>query len=291
VELQNNFLDKNKFLKLFELIALWVYLKCRLPGTCPEYLLMKNLTKHYGFTLIELLVVIAIIAILAAILFPVFGRARENARRSSCQSNMKQINLGLIQYAQDYDERMPLVPSGGGGSVTPANYNAPYGYADALQPYLKSLQIFQCPSEKNTTAPSSDPLNGGYTDYAYNLGLARGQGGVIAIGALQSQIEYPSLTLSLIETIVTGNQGKAFSSQAGGGGSAITGLAQSTGPDWVRHLEGSNYGFADGHVKWFKGDPAAPGRSSKVYAVNATFATSQSSPTFHVSDAFVGVNF
>src|SRR5687768_5924591 len=61
-----------------------------------------------GFTLIELLVVIAIIAILAAILFPVFARARENARRSSCQSNLKQIGLGFAQYTQDYDEKMPI---------------------------------------------------------------------------------------------------------------------------------------------------------------------------------------
>src|SRR6185436_12145569 len=71
-----------------------------------------------GFSLIELLVVIAIIAILAAILFPVFGRARENARRSSCQSNLKQIGLGVAQYLQDYDERLPsgyVDTSGGGG--------------------------------------------------------------------------------------------------------------------------------------------------------------------------------
>ncbi|RYG71421.1 DUF1559 domain-containing protein, partial [bacterium] len=231
------------------------------------------------------------IAILAAILFPVFGRARENARRSSCQSNLKQINLGLLQYAQDYDERMPLVPEGGGGTVTPANYNAPYGYADAIQPYLKSLQIFQCPSEKNTTQPSSDPLNGGYTDYAYNLGLARGAGGTAAVGVVLAQIEYPSLTLAVIETVVTGNQGKSFSSQAGGGGSGNVGLAYSAGPDWVRHLEGSNYAYADGHVKWVKGNPSNLSRSPKIYAVNAPFSTSQDSPTFHVSDAFVGVNF
>src|SRR5476649_2802466 len=69
-------------------------------------------TQHAGaFTLIELLVVIAIIAILAAILFPVFARARENARRASCQSNLKQIGLGITQYCQDYDERMPIVVS------------------------------------------------------------------------------------------------------------------------------------------------------------------------------------
>src|SRR5437867_12863837 len=88
-----------------------------------------------GFTLIELLVVIAIIAILAAILFPVFGRARENARRSSCQSNLKQVGLGFMQYVQDYDELMP---------------NRLLGNVDLhtrLQPYIKSTQIFNCPSQ------------------------------------------------------------------------------------------------------------------------------------------------
>ncbi len=106
-----------------------------------------NLRKK-GFTLIELLVVIAIIAILAAILFPVFARARENARRASCQSNLKQIGLGLLQYSQDYDEKMvaygyaatgqPYEPS------NPANGN--YKWMDAINPYLKSEQIFDCPS-------------------------------------------------------------------------------------------------------------------------------------------------
>ncbi|RYF37083.1 MAG: DUF1559 domain-containing protein, partial [Cytophagaceae bacterium] len=81
-----------------------------------------------AFTLIELLVVIAIIAILAAILFPVFARARENARKTSCLSNMKQMGLGIVQYTQDYD------------GTYPQNYNGSttsYGWADAIQPYLK----------------------------------------------------------------------------------------------------------------------------------------------------------
>src|SRR5476651_1826255 len=95
-----------------------------------------------GFTLIELLVVIAIIAILAAILFPVFARARENARRASCQSNLKQIGLGFAQYIQDYDELYPrndnsLVAAAGTGGW--ASYQ--------LQPYIKSVQLFGCPSD------------------------------------------------------------------------------------------------------------------------------------------------
>src|SRR5919206_279833 len=91
-----------------------------------------------GFTLIELLVVIAIIAILAAILFPVFGRARENARRSSCQSNLKQIGLGIMQYTQDYDETLPM---SGWFNPTPRHFI----YND-IDPYLKSRQIWKCPS-------------------------------------------------------------------------------------------------------------------------------------------------
>src|SRR4028119_299121 len=86
---------------------------------------------HRGFTLIELLVVIGIIAILAAILFPVFARARENARRSSCQSNLKQIGLGMLQYAQDYDEKfMPF--------RDPNNANSPFVWPNIIQPYTKS---------------------------------------------------------------------------------------------------------------------------------------------------------
>ncbi len=106
--------------------------------------------RRRAFTLIELLVVVAIIAILAAILFPVFGRARENARRSSCQSNLKQIGLGLIQYSQDYDEMLVAdwyapgnLPGDTERQSTP---NAQYKWMDAAYPYIKSEQVFTCPS-------------------------------------------------------------------------------------------------------------------------------------------------
>jgi len=128
--------------------------------------------RNRGFTLIELLVVIAIIAILAAILFPVFARARESARKATCISNCKQIALAAIMYAQDYDEVLPaVVPgliSGTGHPVDPAeknvtmdeyrgnkgrNWDTPWGYGDgmwflpdAVLPYVKSVDIFNCPT-------------------------------------------------------------------------------------------------------------------------------------------------
>ncbi len=101
-----------------------------------------------GFTLIELLVVIAIIAILAAILFPVFARAREKARQASCASNLKQLGLAAMMYVQDYDERFPRFYHYYGSDARA------YGYYDCLFPYVKNLQIYIC--------PSAEPFNGGY---------------------------------------------------------------------------------------------------------------------------------
>jgi prepilin-type N-terminal cleavage/methylation domain-containing protein/prepilin-type processing-associated H-X9-DG protein len=101
-----------------------------------------------AFTLIELLVVIAIIAILAAILFPVFAQARDAARRASCASNLKQMHLAVIQYAQDHDESMPFALDT--HLCTPANGNMP-----ALQPYIKNTQIFRCPSDSGDVTNST----------------------------------------------------------------------------------------------------------------------------------------
>lgn len=262
----------------------------------------------FGFTLIELLVVIAIIAILAAILFPVFGRARENARRTSCLSNMKQTGVAFLQYTQDNDERYPL-DALGVISTYPAT---PHGWADAIQPYLKSTQMFQCPSDK--LGPDSDPRADGeytafheandgktsYTDYAYNQGLARAKGGCALgsgcsignmLGANLSQLENASYTLVLVEC----TPGNSRSSQRGGG---TSGLANSTSIQWTRHLQGTNFSFADGHAKWYKGNENpirnAAGditswASLKVYAVNVPFSKSGDSPTFHVNDAFSDV--
>jgi prepilin-type N-terminal cleavage/methylation domain-containing protein/prepilin-type processing-associated H-X9-DG protein len=185
--------------------------------------------KRRGFTLIELLVVIAIIAILAAILFPVFGRARENARRASCQSNLKQIALGIKQYVQDYDERFPLDGSGTGDTI---------GWAYIIQPYVKSEQIFQCPSD--TVAPPSGAdlatraATAGFTDYWYNGNLVTASG---ATGINEAQLTNSA------NTVLNGD------------GSGVTTDAKSyrlTPLNKDIHFDGANYSFADGHVKWLK---------------------------------------
>jgi prepilin-type N-terminal cleavage/methylation domain-containing protein/prepilin-type processing-associated H-X9-DG protein len=109
-----------------------------------------------GFTLIELLVVIAIIAILAAILFPVFAQARSKARQSACLNNMKQLGTGLMMYAQDYDETLPLNDFIGNGLVPLAGWRDPRAgdsWCSGIYPYVKNLQIYVCPE----AVPHPDP--------------------------------------------------------------------------------------------------------------------------------------
>lgn len=197
-----------------------------------------------GFTLIELLVVIAIIAILAAILFPVFGRARENARRSSCQSNEKQIVLGLKQYTSDYDERFPL-----GDSPTATTATNPMsGWAGAAQPYIKSSQIFQCPSESSASAVNE-------TDYSYNGAVA---------GQSESVFNNSANTVILTE----GTQAAPASAVVGDPVSTV-----GNPPAYARHLEGSNYGFVDGHVKWLQSTKAPSGSAVPASGNNFTFGS------------------
>jgi prepilin-type N-terminal cleavage/methylation domain-containing protein len=121
---------------------------------------MKS-SKRYGFTLIELLVVIAIIAILAAILFPVFAKVREKARQISCLSNMKQLALGEVQYNQDYDEK--YAP----GAST---YGLGTGWAGQIYPYVKSVNVFICPDDNSPYLHAGGTNNdsGHATSYGYN---------------------------------------------------------------------------------------------------------------------------
>ncbi len=120
-----------------------------------------------GFTLIELLVVIAIIAILAAILFPVFARAREKARASSCLSNVKQISLGILMYAQDYDEMYPMLYS------RPVELG-PCGIEFMVQPYIANYQLFNCPSSDVKRSETSRYQS---FSYGYHTGIFRSEAG------------------------------------------------------------------------------------------------------------------
>lgn len=199
--------------------------------------------RNSGFTLIELLVVIAIIAILAAILFPVFARARENARRASCQSNLKQIGLGVLQYVQDYDEHYPIRYfnnwSAGGDEE---------GWASLIQPYLKSQQILQCPSESNPPSGSYNVV--GFTDYWYSDVVGRTSGGG-STGMAAAAFTAVSLTVMNGDSQTSvSHLGMHYSDWtnyilADGGETARYNAAR-------RHLDGANYAFADGHVKWIR---------------------------------------
>ena len=141
-----------------------------------QRILAPTTSGRNGFTLIELLVVIAIIALLAAILFPVFARARENARKSSCSNNLKQIGVGIAQYVQDYDETYPLSRSGqnvdvNGGFVADAPWHT------AVMPYVKSTQLFKCPSASTTTTLQRAGTFNILTSYVCNGGNSNNEWG------------------------------------------------------------------------------------------------------------------
>jgi prepilin-type N-terminal cleavage/methylation domain-containing protein/prepilin-type processing-associated H-X9-DG protein len=220
---------------------------------------MQSCRSKRAFTLIELLVVIAIIAILAAILFPVFARARENARRASCQSNLKQIALGYKQYIQDYDEKYPQVDVG--------NQSGAAGWAVSLQPYLKSSQIFQCPSD--TKAPGADATTVGYTDYWYNANLTgRNEAflGATAVTVLSGDGDgnaaesIGNYAVSYDGNIDLNNDGTAETTANSVTVVAFTAIDDAKGRK--KHLDGANYSFADGHVKWLRPEKVANGAAS-----------------------------
>ncbi len=153
--------------------------------------MLNKQSKKSGFTLIELLVVIAIIAILAAILFPVFAKAREKAREATCSSNLRQIGLGMLMYAEDYDETLPQ------SEENPAAWGF-YFYKEKIMPYVKNAKIFQCPSDfVASKEPTCD-----YNSYLYNA-IPWSPGYGIA-GRSLAAINSPSKIVMVFENSVCG---------------------------------------------------------------------------------------
>ncbi len=226
-----------------------------------------------GFTLIELLVVIAIIAILAASLFPVFARAREKARQASCQSNCKQLSLGVLMYVQDYDETFPTWArwypargSGGDGFANPSVCTSPQSPPLAVYPYVKNLQLYVCPS--GAVAPSDG--YGTYETYWRFPGPAsRGYGfwdGIFGravttapVPTRLAELKTPATTVLMGDSAhMFGGKGALIWSNVCCDGGSTTSPLDGLGAGGVpvnddtasRHNGGENFGFADGHVKW-----------------------------------------
>jgi len=243
--------------------------------------------KKRAFTLIELLVVIAIIAILAAILFPAFARARENARRASCQSNMKSIALGITQYIQDYDEKYPPCIQN-----DPPTGNPIYSlsWAFVVQPYIKSYQVFQCPSEpakqRANIDPSTADLNTDYiTDYYANNYVITSRQVYSQPPLKASQLTYSANTVLLGDGSVTnigswdGRGAPLFNRRQVDNSNNYNLIFPQTSTDTSsvggtygarRHLEGANYAFTDGHVKWMKQENVLPAINASNIAGVAT---------------------
>ncbi|HAH86682.1 MAG TPA: hypothetical protein DCL60_04865 [Armatimonadetes bacterium] len=228
-------------------------------------MLLKSVYKKNGFTLIELLVVIAIIAILAAILFPVFAQAREKARQTKCASNLKQIGVAVGMYRDDWEEFLPFMRKIPGGDHSGfADTYAPAWFV-LVAPYISvkvkdydeldsatDYSVFRCPS-----------LDGNTISYAPNMSLVNTTTvGCIKVGSdpsgnpiyasLYTRIQRPSERVFIAETEPSGNNGLGMYAM----NPSLAHIPPDRGAFRTRHNDGANLLYFDGHVKWIKAEGA-----------------------------------
>lgn len=241
--------------------------------------------KHRAFTLVELLVIIGVLAVLIVLFLPPgFGRPNQNARKSSCQNNLKRIALAVKQYQNDFDEYYPLI-----FGATASNTTSPYGWTDVLQPYAKDAQVFQCPSDASPAG--SSPSQSGYTDYWFNANFTERlklQGKTIYKSIEAHGVGYyPHVIMIGDGGDPNGNSGhNATYNQCGDGSSLngpnqVCGLAKSLTSNYPAaqiHLDGANFAFPDGHVKWFRANNST--HSTQIVSNRATFSNLGSNYTF-----------
>lgn len=249
-----------------------------------------------AFTLIELLVVIAIIAVLAAILFPVFAQARDKARQTACLNNQKQLGLGLMQYIQDWDESVPADIQ-----------NGMRGFGAKVYPYIKSVGVFACPNDQSPDPPvrGNPPVPGVRISYAANsnIGTYQGAGGGNNATPAITDLKNPAKSIVLAEIVDPGqylapsdfSNGIADTPSTNGFGKPQPNWASTTNPGWAcyndignpglrpwvpttaggwvlsekgRHMNGANFVFFDGHAKWLPSTAVSAGRTQRLSSCN-----------------------
>jgi len=201
--------------------------------------------RRKGFTLIELLVVIAIIAILAAILFPVFAQARDKARQTTCLSNCKQVALGFMMYFQDFDEQGPI-----GYDTKFAWPNSYWWYwwqvswTNLIEPYVKNRQVFLCPSGAKVTSlnPYNIPSN-----YCANYWVIGAQWGFS-----MAAFDRPAEIINITERADNPTWENYYATWPTPGTPPTWAAGNLSRVAWTRHQQGCNYSFLDGHAKWMR---------------------------------------